>query len=219
MVLLSSRKPSTRRSYAAKWRRFSSWASRRGVQLSSAPIPAILDYLFQLRSSGLSFSSIKVHVASLFAFHVGTAGASLFSNQVVKRFLTGLEKLYPSVRAPYPDWNLNLVLHRLMSPPFEPLATCSLKHLSLKVTFIVAITSARRVSELRALTIEPPYLVFSHDNVRLRPHPTFLPKVVSPFHLSQEIYLAVFFSKPHASPKERVLHSLDAKRALAFYID
>nr|XP_025035938.1 uncharacterized protein LOC112544265 [Pelodiscus sinensis] len=81
MVLLSSRKPSTTWSYAAKWRRFSSWASRRGVHPPLAPIPAILDYLFQLRSSGLSFSSIKVHVASLSAFHAGTAGVSLFSNQ------------------------------------------------------------------------------------------------------------------------------------------
>ncbi|KAM7150820.1 chromodomain-helicase-DNA-binding protein 6 [Macrochelys suwanniensis] len=68
------------------------------------------------------------------------------------------------------------------------MATCLLLYLSWKTAFLVAITSARRVSELRALTSEPPYTVFHKD-------------------------------KPHASPREQQLHSLDVRRALAFYIE
>ncbi|KAG6932311.1 hypothetical protein G0U57_021645 [Chelydra serpentina] len=106
-----------------------------------------------------------------------------------------------------------------MGAPFEPMATCSMLYLSWKTAFLVAITSARRVSELRALTSEPPYTVFHRDKVQLRPHPAFLPKVVSAFHINQDIFLPVFYPKPHVSRKEQQLHSLDVRRALAFYIE
>lgn len=73
--------------------------------------------------------------------------------------------------------------------------------LSYKVGFLVAITSARRVSELRALTSEPPYTVFPKDKVQLGFHPAFLLKVVSQFHINQDIFLSVFYLKPHSSSR------------------
>ncbi|XP_065267485.1 collagen alpha-3(IV) chain-like [Emys orbicularis] len=88
-----------------------------------------------------------------------------------------------------------------------------------QVAFLVAITSARRVLELRALTSEPPYTVFHKDKVQLRPHPAFLPKVVFHFHMNQDIFLPVFYPKPHSCDRERRLHSWDISRALSFYIE
>lgn len=55
----------------------------------------------------------------------------------------------------------------------------------------MAITSARRVSELKASNSEPPDMVFYKDKVQLRPQPAFLPKVVSQFHMNQDICLPV----------------------------
>nr|XP_032630515.1 uncharacterized protein LOC116821425 [Chelonoidis abingdonii] len=83
-----------------------------------------------------------------------------------------------------------------------------------QVAFLVAITSACRVSELRVLTSEPPYTVFHKDKVQLRPHPAFLPKVVSAFHMDQDIC-----PKPHSSNEERHPHTLDVLRALTFYLN
>ncbi|KAG6936020.1 hypothetical protein G0U57_013534, partial [Chelydra serpentina] len=154
-----------------------------------------------------------------FSFSPRDGAGSVFSNPMVTRFLKGLERLHPPVRRPVPTWDLNLVITRLMGAPFEPMATCSMLYLSWKTAFLVAITSARRVSELRALTSEPPYTVFHKDKVQLRPHPAFLSKVVSAFHINQDIFLPVFYPKPHASRKEQQLHSLDVRRALAFYIE
>ncbi|XP_034648727.1 syntaxin-binding protein 2 [Trachemys scripta elegans] len=99
------------------------------------------------------------------------------------------------------------------------MATCSLLYLSWKTAFLIAITSARRVSELWALTSDPPYTVFHKDKVQLQPHPAFLPKVVSAFHVNQDDFLPVFFPKPHALRREQQLHSLDIRRAFAFYIE
>ncbi|KAJ7344874.1 hypothetical protein JRQ81_000824, partial [Phrynocephalus forsythii] len=77
--------------------------------------------------------------------------ATLFRHPRVKQFLKGANNLRPQ-RAPIsPQWSLNLVLKRLSSLPFEPMATAPLHLLSLKVAFLLAITSARRSSELAEL--------------------------------------------------------------------
>lgn len=56
------------------------------------------------------------------------------------------------------------------------------------------------------------------DKVRLRPHSSFFLKVVSHFHNSQDIFLLVFYPKPHANKQEQRLHSLDVRQTLGFYI-
>lgn len=57
------------------------------------------------------------------------------------------------------------------------------------------------MSELQALTSEPPYTIFHKNKVQLSPHPAFLPKVVSHFHVSQDIFLPVFYLKPRQLPQ------------------
>lgn len=52
-----------------------------------------------------------------------------------------------------PTWDLAIVLRALTKEPFEPMATISLKLLSIKTLFLVAVTSARRLSEFGALRI------------------------------------------------------------------
>ncbi|KAJ1093250.1 hypothetical protein NDU88_006355 [Pleurodeles waltl] len=118
-----------------------------------------------------------------------------------------------------PQWDLNLVLTFLMCAPFEPFHNCPLRLLTIKTAFLVAITSARRVSELQALSSKPPYLMIYPDKVVLRTRASFLPKVVTPFHLGQNITLPTFFAPPHPSKEEERPHRLDPKRALSFYLD
>ena len=104
-----------------------------------------------------------------------------------------------------------------MKHPFEPMALCDIKFLSLKTLFLVAVMSARRASELAALRSDPPYLQFYKDKVMLFPDVSFLPKVVTDFHLNQPILLPTLFSDP-SSDVEKMLHSLDVTRALAYYV-
>ena len=55
------------------------------------------------------------------------------------------------------------------------------------------------------------------DKVTLYIDISFLPKVVSEFHVNEPIVLPTFFPSP-TTPVERKLHSLDVRRALAFYL-
>ena len=51
-----------------------------------------------------------------------------------------------------PHWDLALVLTALRGPPFEPMASCEPKYLTLKTVFLVAFATAARRSELHALS-------------------------------------------------------------------
>lgn len=129
--------------------------------------------------------------------------------------MEGLKRSIPPRLPPAPVWNLNIVLTRLMGPPFEPLHKCELQFFTWKVAFLIAITSLRRVGELQVLTIEESFFQVHQNKVVLLTNPKFLPKVISAFHINQSVELPVFFPQPD-SVAERALHTLDVTRALLY---
>ena len=76
------------------------------------------------------------------------------------------------------QWDLPLVLEALVTEPFEPLELSSLKTLSLKTALLLALTLAKRVCELTALSVHPGCLLIQGDRsgATLRPNPSFVPK-------------------------------------------
>nr|XP_032643198.1 uncharacterized protein LOC116828833 [Chelonoidis abingdonii] len=154
-VLLGSRKPSTRTTYLAKWKRFAIWCSQDRTPLLQAPIPLILEYLLHLKQQVLVASSSKVHLAAISAFHLGETRCSVFAKSMFGCFLKGLEGLYSQVWQPIPTQDLTLVPSKLMGLPFKPLVACSLLFLSWKVAFLVTITSAKS-ERLQNLRPSPP---------------------------------------------------------------
>ena len=120
-------------------------------------------------------------------------------------------------RAPRaPAWDLTMVLDALCMPPFEPLAQAELKWLSCKTAFLLAITSAKRVSELHALSVSDSCLRWNSDGsgVTLWPNIAFLPKVLANSHLNQPIRLARFNPPPgERTDKQELLCPVRALRA------
>lgn len=122
------------------------------------------------------------------------------------------------LRHPFiPDWSLSLVLAQLMLSPFELMASSDFCLLMWKMVFLVAIMSTKRSSELCVFMASPPFSVFHKDKVVLHPDPTFLPKVLSSFHLSQPTVLPVYFLSL-SDVREHALHTLDVRCALSFYL-
>ena len=97
--------------------------------------------------------------------------------------------------SPFPPATV-VITHHLMPTPFEPLTTMLECFLSFNTLFLVTITSARRASELGALQANTPYVQFHPEKVTLYSNVSFLPKVVSDFHLKQPTILPTFFSSP-----------------------
>ena len=145
--------------------------------------------------------------------HQGVDGDTLARFKPVQTWLKGHEKTTGITRIIVPPWNLDVVLAGLKKPPFEPLADASLKHLTLKTAFLVAITSARRVSEIHSLRADHGYLTMNVNEVVLFPGLEFVPKVDSAFHSNQPLVLPCL--SKDADPS---LRTLCVKRALRFYL-
>ncbi|CAJ0953829.1 unnamed protein product [Ranitomeya imitator] len=212
--MIQARKPSSSRIYYRTWKAYFRWCESNRVPPMVFSLPSLLAFLQAGLDSGLALSSLKGQVSALSILFQKT----LASRPQVKTFFQGVAHAVPPYRAPVEAWDLNLVLDVLRVSPFEPLREIPLSVLSWKVTFLVAITSIRRVSELAALSCRPPFLVIHQDKVVFRLPPSFLPKVVSTFHLNEDIVLPSFCPVP-THPLERSLNKLDLVRAVRIYLD
>lgn len=96
-------------------------------------------------------------------------------------------------------WDLSQVLSILQKSLFE-----LIQYLPF---YLVAITSAHKASEVASVSCKELLMVLHQDKVVHQPHPSFLPKVVSSFHLDQDIALASSCPKPQM-PGNKALYTL-----------
>ena len=66
-----------------------------------------------------------------------------------------------------PNWDLALVLDALTGAPFEPLERVDMRFLSLKAALLLALVTAKRVSDLHALSVHSECTQFSDGKVTI----------------------------------------------------
>jgi hypothetical protein len=103
--------------------------------------------------------------------------------------IKGMGNLRPRNPPVIPSWSLSLVLQVLGDKPFEPLSSISMKLLTLKTVFLIAAASARRRSEIHALSAEDDRFVVSGEGLKLLPRINFLAKNQSLKYPGQPIIL------------------------------
>ena len=68
--------------------------------------------------------------------------------------IMSIELQRPRLTPVLPHFDLGIVLEALSKPPYEPLREASLKHLTLKTVFLLAMALAGIGSELQALVFD-----------------------------------------------------------------
>ena len=100
----------------------------------------------------------------------------LSSHFVLHDLLRSFQLERPLSSSRVPPWDLLVVLWFLCGPPFEPLASASLRSFTQKVLFLVSLATARRVGELQAVSRE---VSFSGSDAYLSYLPEFRAKTES----------------------------------------
>ena len=167
---------STRSVYEAKWTIFTKWCITNQVDFRSPPIKSVADfllYLFEVKR--LQPSTIDGYRSAI-ADKLGNITVNISKDDNLTRLLDSFHRDRPIGRRGIPSWNLSLVLHQLTKAPFEPLREASMKHLTFKTVFLLALGSGKRRSEIHT---------WQHKNIRhqsdwskvsLFPSPSFLSK-------------------------------------------
>ena len=178
--LAHCRRRSTRVNYQAKWVVYHSWCHCQGHSVSRPTVAKVADFLLFLRRSlSLAYSSIvfcRSMLSGVFHFVLPDLSSHFVLHDLLRSFR--LERPIPS--SCVPPWDLLVVLRFLRGPPFEPLASSSLRTLTRKVLFLVSLATARRVGELRAV---PRDVSFSGSDAFLSYLPEFRAKTESAVNL------------------------------------
>ena len=81
---------------------------------------------------------------------LGSTGLHISQSSDLNRLLSIFHRDRPKSSRNLPKWNLSVVLNELTKAPFEPMKDTDLKHLTLKTTFLLALASSKRHSEIHA---------------------------------------------------------------------
>ena len=85
------------------------------------------------------------------------------TSPILKDLIRSFEISAPRPLFPPPPWDLDKVLQYLSGPPFEPLTRASFLDKTKKALFLLAMATAKRVSELQALSFQGEDLVLYYD--------------------------------------------------------
>ena len=211
---------STRAIYESKWSVFVRWCEKNKVDVRTPSIEQIADFLLSLfQEKHLQPSTIEDYRTAI-ADKVGNSRINISKDENLARLLDSFHRDKPKGRRGVPTWNLSLVLHQLTQPPFEPLRKASLKHLTFKTVFLLALGSGKRRSEIHAWVHRNIRHQEDWSNVSLSPSPSFISKN----HLAKEgpACVAPVIIPALAPSLDRSLkedRSLCPVRALRYYLD
>ena len=167
---------STRAVYKSKWAIFVKWCKTHMVDFRSPSVTQIADFLLYLFSEkNLQPSTIDEYRTAI-ADMLGNDSLNISKDENLSRLLDSFHRDRPKGRRGIPSWNLSLVLHQLTKAPFEPLRKVSLKHLTFKTVFLLALGSGKRRSEIHAWLYKNIRHQENWSQVSFYPSPSFLSK-------------------------------------------
>ena len=211
---------STRAVYKSKWTIFVKWCDSNQVDFRSPSLSQIADFLLYLfKDRNLQPSTINGYRTAI-ADMVGNDKLNISKDENLTRLLDSFHRDKPKGRRGIPSWNLSLVLHQLTKAPFEPLRKASLKHLTFKTVFLLALGSGKRRSEIHAWLFRNIRHQENWTQVSMYPSPSFISKnqlaKEGPASIAPVVIPALSTSLDRSLKEDR---SLCPVRALRYYLD
>ncbi len=204
--------------YDAKWWHFCGWCAEYGFDPLHPTPQQIVEYLEHLSEVPLSHNTIMTHVSALSSCTYRIEGVRVGIHTLVSAWVRGHKICHHPVKLRVPPWDLQAVLVALREERFEPLRQVDMEHLTYKTLFLVALSSMWRISELHALSVQPPFMIENPLSVILAVNPAFLPKTNTQEALDSDIELRAFVPNP-TSKYKRFLQRMCPVRALKIYLD
>ena len=145
---------------------FTKWCLSNQVGFRTPALKAIADFLLYL------FQDKKLQPGTI----DGYKGINVSKDENLTRLLDSFHRDRPKGLRCILSWNLYLILHQLTKASFEPLKRSSLKHLTFKTVFLLALGSGKHRNEIYAWLHKNIRHQSDWSKVSLYPSPSFLSK-------------------------------------------
>ncbi|MCG7878571.1 MAG: hypothetical protein JAY75_22815 [Candidatus Thiodiazotropha taylori] len=212
----AAKRASTQSLYNYRWNSWMDWCLEREMDPINPSIMALADFLiFLFEEKKLSPVSVKGYRSAISSTLKHLSSVDFSSDPVLSDIIKSMELEKPAVSRVVPHWDLSIVLDCFKESPFEPMSSCSLKCLTQKTVFLIALASGRRRSEIHALSASTGSVSFSADfsSVKLHFFPGFLAKNQVPSVAGMPIEIPSL-----STDKGRSGSILCPVRALRFYM-
>ena len=170
--LANCHRPSSQRLYQHRWLAYRRWCRSKVIRCLLLLWRRLQIFSSLFCDRGLSVSSVKGFrsmLTSVFKYRLPEISDLFLLRDLIRSF-----ELECPVRSPCPPtWDLCRVLDYLRGPVFEPLASKDLRVVTCKVLFLLSLATAKRVSELQALSRS---VAFSGKDLSLSYLPEFVAK-------------------------------------------
>ena len=216
-LISQARRRSTNIVYDAKWRVYHSWCVARQINPLNPSVERLADFFVHLfDEQKLAVSTIKGY-RSMLSNTLSFRGVHYIgSDKMLSELIKSFENQRPVGRSLIPKWDLTLVLKSLTTAPYEPLSEATLQAVTWKTIFLLSFASAKRRSELHALSAEDGFLRFNADgSVTLLSEPGFLSKTQLPSVASVPINIPSLSAVCGSFDIDRLLCPV---RSLKFYL-
>ena len=211
---------STRAVYKSKWAIFVRWCDSHQVDFRSPSVNQIADFLLYLFKEKHLQPSTSEGYRTAIADMVGNQEVSISRDENLTSLLDSFYRDKPKGRRGVPSWNLSLVLHQLTKAPFEPMRKASLKHLTFKTVFLLALGSGKKRTKIHAWLFRNIRHQENWRQVSFYPSPSFLSKNQlardGPSAVSPVVIPALAPSLDISLQEDK---SLCPVRALRYYLD
>ena len=190
------------------------------MDFRAAPLKAIADFLLHLfQDRKLQLGTIDGYRSAI-ADKLGNSTINVSKDENLTHLLDSFHRYRPKGRKGIRSWNLSLILHQLTKAPFESLKEASLKHLTFKTVFLLALGSVKCRSEIHAWLNKNIRHQSDWSKVSLYPSPSFLSKN----HLAKEgpdsvAPVVIHALAPTLDKSLKGDRSLCPVRALCYYLD
>ena len=151
-MVSSSVRPSTNKVYDTKWNIFAAWCEKRKVCASKASTPLVADFLAEKQT--LAPTTVEGYRTAISNTIKHVRGRDITSDPCIQSLIRSNRLRNTVTKNDVPPWDLAVVLRYLSKSPFEPIESSTLKNLTMKSIFLLALASGKRRGELQALTRE-----------------------------------------------------------------
>ena len=189
-LVLRSRRQSTNRLYDLRWTTWFNYCEEHGIDPTHPSVSQFADFLTYLHSvkelTAITIAGYRTVISTTVAITRGVNHPSFASSVVITQLINGFKHAAPLRRSLCPKWDVTVVL-TFLRERCEPLHSLTIKVLTYKTVFLLALATARRVSGLHAISGLPDDVVFARHNssVTLAFLPEFRAKNQSVTELSQ----------------------------------
>ena len=151
--LLSSHswRKGTTRAYNSAWSQWCGWCHQREIDPFCSTVASIADYLTEMFNKGRCYRTINNHRSAISAFHKPIEGCKAGQHELVCKVLNACFNARPPQPRYVVMWDVDRVLDHICTLGCD--ANLSDKQVTLKLSMLLALASAGRSSDLRALDL------------------------------------------------------------------